>query len=376
MNVGAAFAGAPGNEFPNAYLASARRRAAGRPRRCRRRRHRLRRAARPKLSYAFSADLSQVGPARPAAAADRRRARPASTTSFCASRAASTRCSPPRSGRTAAEAGCGVCFEDEDVPAFAGASSDFSHVIFEANDSLVAGAPGWRCGKSLRSRRPVRCGWWGSCRTARSRPKARRPAVGSTRSTNAHASSTTRSRRTARASSSRPRRTAAAPDPQQAGETELYDRIDGSSTVEVSAPAPRCAAVAMRNRRQACATPQPAQVLGGIGGRLARLLHQQSSADEGILHGRGTDENRKQKPRQDPGNDLYRYDVDTGTLTDLTYDVDTSGTRTARASSASSAPRKTAPMSTSSPTAIWRQARSSGQPNLYVWHGRLKVRAA
>jgi hypothetical protein len=140
MNVGAAFDGAQGNDFPNAYLST---RGAGSWQTT---------ALTPPtpqaptngkagVAYAFSGDLSQtilrvplqqLTASAPAGVYNLFLRQPDGAYSLVT---ASAPAEPP-------QAGCTLCFEEEDVPAFAGASSDFSHVIFEANDSLVAGAPG------------------------------------------------------------------------------------------------------------------------------------------------------------------------------------------------------------------------------------------
>src|SRR5271168_1411954 len=140
MNVGAEFDGAQGNDFPNAYQAT--RSAVG-----------WQTTAltpptpqapinsKAEVAYAFSEDLSgtilrvplqQLTTSAPAGVYNLFLRQPGGGYSLVT---ASAPAEPPQSG-------CTLCFEEEDVPAFAGASSDFGHVIFEANDSLVAGAPG------------------------------------------------------------------------------------------------------------------------------------------------------------------------------------------------------------------------------------------
>ena len=275
MNVGAAFDGAPGNEFANAYLATRgadgladdaafAADAAGTREQPRQGRLRL-------LGRSVAGD-----PARAAPAADRSRPRRASTTCSCAARAAATRCDAEQPVRTAA-AGCGRCFEHEDVPAFAGASSDFSHVIFEANDSLVAGAPG----KGVENLYETVAG----ARAARGiLPDGTIPAQGATAGggidavDGAHAaSSSTRSREDGSHVAVRGRRPTAAPrTPSRQARPSSTTASTATSTVEVSAPAPGAGPEKCETRRRDLRRGAGA-VLGGVG-RTARLVYFTSKA--------------------------------------------------------------------------------------------------
>ena len=122
------------------------------------------------------------------------------------------------------------------MPAFAGASSEFSHVTFEANDSLVAGAPG---GGVQNLYEAVA----GQVRLVGILPDGVIPAAGTTAGGGIEASGQHASelRHAISQDGSDVLFEAAAdggaPDQQQQGDTELYDRIDGTETVEISAPA-------------------------------------------------------------------------------------------------------------------------------------------
>src|SRR3984885_5383342 len=139
MSVGAAFAGDPGNEYPNAYLGTrgptgwqttplsppTTQAPANND---------------PKLSYAFSEDLSQtvlrvplqqLTEGAPAGVYNLYLREPNGEYTLI------TTVPPPEPP----QAGCGSCFEHEDAVAFAGASREFGHVLFESNDSLQVGAP-------------------------------------------------------------------------------------------------------------------------------------------------------------------------------------------------------------------------------------------
>jgi hypothetical protein len=357
MNVGAAFDGALGNDFPDAYLAA---RGAGSWQTT---------ALTPpttqaptngqaEVSYAFSEDLSrtilrvplqQLTANAPAGVYNLFLRQPGGAYSLVTANAPAE---PPHSG-------CTLCFEEEDVPAFAGASSDFSHVIFEASDSLVAGAPGGGVENLYEAVAE-------HVRLVGILPDGAIPEQGATAGGGirvvsehahelAHAISQDGARVLFEAAAD-----GGAPDPGQAGKTELYDRIDGASTVEVSAPAPG-------------ANPSDCETLDGIcdpgsaqfwaasdDGSLVYFTSKAALTKESNTGPEGP------SGEEDAGNDLYRYDVETGALTDLTVDAanpDGAGVQGVVGSSEDG-------------SYVYFVAEGdlggdakSGEPNLYLWHG-------
>jgi hypothetical protein len=308
MNVAAAFAGAPANEYPNAYLAT--RGASGwqttplsPPTR------QAPASSNPKLRYAFSEDLSQavlrvplqqLTEGAPAGLYNLYLRRPSGAYSLL------TTTAPPEPP----QAGCSRCFEQQDVPAFAGASSEFSHVIFEANDSLVAGAPS---GGVQNLYEAVA----GQVRLVGILPDGVIPAAGATagggiEASGEHASELRHA--VSQDGSDVLFETAAdggAPDPQQQGDTELYDRIDGAETVEVSAPASGAQPSKCETEGGLC-DPQPAQFWTASANGSVVYFTSKAAL---------TRESHTGAEPANPGNDLYRYEVGSGTLRDLTPDA-------------------------------------------------------
>jgi hypothetical protein len=312
MNVGAAFGGAPANELPNAYLA----------------------ARTPegwsttplspptpqapanslaKISYAFSGDLSQAVLRVPLQQLTE--GAPAGVYNLYLRQADGsyslvTANAPPEPP----QAGCGSCFEKQDVPAFAGASSDFGHVIFEANDSLVPEAPGGGVENLYEAVA-------GHVSLVGILPDGKAPSKGSTAGggINAingsaheleHAISADGSHVLFEATAD-----ARGPDPQQAGDTELYDRIGGVSTIEVSAPAPGAQPSRCETEERIC-DPEPAKFWAASeNGSIVYFTSKAALTKES---------HTGPEQAENPGNDLYRFDVDvdTGTLTDLTPEAD------------------------------------------------------
>ena len=348
MNVASAFDGAQGNELPNAYMAA---RGAGGWQTTALTPPTLQPPAnaQPKVSYAFSADLSQAVLRVPLqrltqnapTGVDNLYLREADGAYSLVTALPPTE--PPPTG-------CGSCFATEDVPAFAGASSDFSHVIFEANDSLVAGAPGGGV-ENLYEAVAEHVRLVGILPDG-TIPEQGATAGGGIRAVDehthelAHAISQDGSRVLFEAAADRGARIQG-----RKARQDSTTASTASSTVKVSAPAPGARTVRLRNPGTDL-RPRVRAVLDGIGRRLARLLHEQSCADEGVEH-------RPRRSRladeEDAGNDLYRYDVETGALTDLT--VDPGDGNGASGSSAWSAAPKTADTSTLSPKATRRRRR-------------------
>ena len=359
MNDGAAFAGASGNGVANAYLAT--RSATG---------WQTTALTPPtpqapanslaKVSYAFSGDLSETVLRVPLQQLTEDA--PAGVYNLFLRQAdggyslvsASSPTQPPT-------AGCGRCFEQQDVPAFAGASADFSHVIFEANDSLLAGAPGPGVENLYESSA-------GKVSLVGILPDEAIPPQGTTAGGGINAVSE-RAHDLGHAISqdgSHVLFEAAAdggePDPEQAGMTELYDRIDGSLTVEVSAPAPGAQPGACETEERVC-NAEPARFwAASADGSIVYFTSKAALTKESYT---GVEPTTGPEPRENPGNDLYRYDLDTGTLSDLTVDFgDPAGARVLGVVGASEDGEYVYFVATGKLAA----GASSGTPNLYVWH--------
>jgi hypothetical protein len=352
MNVGAAFAGAPGDEYPNAYLAT---RSAGgwqttplsppTPQ--------APASSNPKLSYAFSEDLSetvirvplqQLTDGAPAGVYNLFLRQRDGAYSLL------TTVAPPEPP----QAGCGRCFEEQDVPAFAGGSNDFSHVIFEANDSLVAGAPGGGVENLYEAVA-------GQVRLVGILPDGTIAAGGATPGAGIevprghahnleHAISQDGSHVLFEAKAD-----GGLPDEQQLGDTELYDRIDGGETVEVSAPAPGAQPSGCETEKGVC-DPQPAQFWA-------------ASADGSVVYFTSkaalTKESHTGPEPANPGNDLYRYEVASRTLTDITPNA--AGEDGASVVGVVGASEDGSYVYFVADGELAEGA-LSGEPNLYVWH--------
>jgi hypothetical protein len=357
MNVGAAFDGARGNDFPNAYLAT--RGASGwqttaltppTPQ--------APTNGKEAASYAFSEDLSQtvlraplqqLTASAPAGVYNLFLRQPGGAYSLV------TAAAPAE----LPDSGCTLCFEEEDVPAFAGASSDFGHVIFEANDSLVEGAPGGRVenlyeevGEHVRLVGILPDG---------TIPEDGATAGGGIRAVSehthelAHATSQDGSHVLFEAAAD-----GGAPDPGQEGKTELYDRIDGAATVEVSAPAPGAEPPDCETVDAVC---DPGSAKFWAASDDGSLVYFTSKAALTKKSNTGPEE---ASGEEDAGNDLYRYDVKTGVLTDLTVDTE----------DANGAGVLGVVGSSEDGSYVYFVAEGdlggdaeSGKPNLYVWHG-------
>ena len=90
-----------------------------------------------------------------------------------------------------------------------------------------------------------------------------------------------------------------APDPAQSGQTELYDRINGNETLEISAPAPGAEANPPASATYAGASEDGSRVFFTSA---ANLTTESKTGSEG-------------------GEDLYEYSLTTHTLKDLTVDT-------------------------------------------------------
>ena len=357
MNSGAAFNGTLGNESPNAYLAT---RTAGGWQTTTLTPPTLQAPANgaAKLAYAFSSDLSQavlrvplqqLTEGAPAGVYNLFLRRPGGGYSLVT----------PIVPSPSPQAGCGDCFEGEDVPAFAGASSDFSRILFETNDSLVEGAPGG----SVENLYEIGAG---HVRLVGILPDGTIPAQGASAGGGIdavnehardldHAISQDGSRVLFEAVAD-----GGAPDPSQDGKTELYDRIGGISTAEVSAPATGAEPSDCETRGRVCAPGSARFWAASADGSLVYFTSKAALTREsntGPESGSGA---------EDPGDDLYRDDVESGVLTDLTVDnKDPNGAGVLGVAGSSE-----------DGSYVYFVADGylggdaiSGQPNLYVWHG-------
>jgi hypothetical protein len=312
-NIDAAFAGAQGNEYENAYRSI--RNAGGwqttplspptlqAPA-----------SSRPKVTYAFSEDLTQavlrvplqqLTEGAPAGVYNLFLRQPSGAYALL------TTIAPPEPP----QAGCGLCFEQQDVAVFADASRELGHVLFEANDSLVAGAPGGGVENLYEAAA-------GQVRLVGILPDGAVPPDGATAGGGieviqehahelAHAISQNGSDVLFEAAAD-----GGAPDEQQRGDTELYDRINGSSTVELSAPAPGAQPSKCETKGGAC-NAQPAQFwAASADGSLVYFTSKAALTKESHTGAEPTG-----PEPENPGNDLYRYDLNSETLTDLTPDA-------------------------------------------------------
>ncbi len=198
------------------------------------------------------------------------------------------------------------CIGETNLSVFAGASGDFSHVIFEADESLLGtGAPDFPAESLYESAggqvRLVGVLPDGTIAVGGSEPgagigifySAVTPAASQSID---HAISLDGSHILFQAAAD-----GGAPDPAQSGLVELYDRVNGSSTFEISTPA--------EGATPANTTPEPARFWA-------------ASADGSLVFFTSPAELTTQS-NTGSGNasqDLYQYNVLTRTLTDLTVD--------------------------------------------------------
>lgn len=370
MNVGAAFDGAPANEVPNAYLATrageAWQTTALTPPTLQAPANGL-----AKVAYAFSADLSQtvlrvplqqLTDGAPPGVFNLFLRRGDGTYSLLTTSAPSE---PP-------QAACGNCYEEQDVPAFAGASSDFGHVIFEANDSLVAGAPAGGV-ENLYEALAAGVRLVGILPDNTVAPRGSTPGGGIRVSNErshelAHAISADGSRVLFEAAADN-----GGPDAQQAGEVELFDRLGGASTIELSAPAPGAQPSRCETVERIC-DPEPAKFWAASedGSAVyftskAALTKESRVGPEERSAGEKQEEEETGEAHENPGNDLYRYNVGAGTLSDLTVDAQPADPNGAGVLGVvgSSADGSYVYFVATGELASGAQ---SGLPNLYLWH--------
>jgi len=359
MNAASAFDGAQGNELPNAYVAT--RDPAG---------WQTTPLTPPTLQppangpaevgYAFSPDLSQAVLRVPLQRLTENA--PAGVYNLFLREAGGgyalvTALAPPEPP----QAGCGGCFAVQDVPAFAGASSDFTHVIFEANDSLVAGAPGEGVDNLYESVDE-------QVRLVGVLPDGHIASTGETAGAGIHpteepagvidhAISQDGSHVLFEAEAD-----GGEPDAQQKDKTELYDRIDGASTVEVSVPGPGAEPSDCETADRVCAAGS-AQFRAASADGSVVFFTSKGSLTKASFTG------SEVPGTEDAGNDLYLFDADTGALTDLTPDggnpQDPNGADVLGVVGASEDGSHVYFVA----EGRLAEGASSGEPNLYVWHG-------
>jgi hypothetical protein len=201
------------------------------------------------------------------------------------------------------------CFAYYDIAAFAGASSNFDRILFETNDSLLGtGAPGGFV-ENLYETSDGQVHLVGILPDGAIASGGAQPGAGGSAAVETTAISPKRWSDVNHAISADGTRIlfraiadGGAPDPSQSGMAELYDRIDGSRTVEISAPA--------AGATPANTNPEPAQFWSAS--RDGSLAFFTSSAELTTNSKTGSENN---------SSDIYRYDVTSGALTDLTVDT-------------------------------------------------------
>jgi hypothetical protein len=252
-----------------------------------------------------------------------------------------------------------TCLQLSDASTFAGASSDFSRILFETDDSLM----GTEAPVGLFANLYENAGGQlhlvgilpdGTIAVGGAVAGSGGPLLGGVtysdlvtvawRAVN-HAMSADGTRVLFEAAAD-----GGAPDPAQSGMVELYDRVGGTHTVEVSAPAQGATPVNP--------APEAAQFRGASNDGSHVLFT--SSAELTTQSNTGTANN---------GQDLYRYDPATGRLVDLSVDNNL-------ADASTGAGVQGVVASSRDGSYVYFVAKGEllpgqgvdGQPNLYVWH--------
>jgi hypothetical protein len=349
MTVGASFAGAQGNEFANAYLAS-RSEAGWQTTPISPPTPQAPPSSVPHITYAFSADLTQaivrvplqqLAEGAPEGVYNLYLRDPEGHYALVS----------PRMLAESPRGGCSTCFEEEDVPAFAGASADFRHVLFEERGAAAEAGV-----EDLYEAEGGEVHLVGVLPDGKIPPLGAKAGAGFSRASELngdldHAISADGSRVLFEAD--------ADGGESQEGDLELYDRLDDTSTVEVSAPAPGA-------EPEHCETPehdckaQEAQFWAASGdGDAVFFTSKAALTRESYVGGQGAD------PKEAS---LYRFDPETGELTNLLAAAD------GGAGSASASVLGVVGISESGSYVYFvakgrlTASAKSEEPNLYVWH--------
>jgi hypothetical protein len=348
MTVGASFFGAQGNEFANAYLAS--RSAAGwqttpispptpqaPP------------SSVPHITYAFSADLTQaivrvplqqLAEGAPEGVYNLYLRDPEGRYALVSP---STLAESPRDG-------CSTCFEEEDVPAFAGASADFRHVLFEERGTAAEAGV-----EDLYEAEGGEVHLVGVLPDGKIPPLGAKAGAGFSRASELNgdlddAISADGSRVLFEAD-------ADGGEPQE-GDLELYDRLDDTSTVEVSAPAPGAEPEHCETPEHDC-KPQEAQFWAASeDGDAVFFTSKAALTRESYVGGQGAD------PKEAS---LYRFDPETGELTNLLAAADGGGPASASVLGVVGISESGSYVYFVAKGRLTASAKSE-EPNLYVWH--------
>ncbi len=249
------------------------------------------------------------------------------------------------------------CFALFDLAAFAGASSNFDRILFETKDSLLGtGAPGGFV-ENLYESSAGQLHLVGILPDGVIAPEGARPGAGGGAAAETTAISGVGWSNVNHAISADGTRVfftaiadGGAPDPSQSGMAELYVRIDGTQTVEVSAPA--------AGATPANTNPEPAQFWAAS--RDGSLAFFTSSAELTTNSNTGSENN---------SSDLYRYDVDNDALTDLTVDTNPIDTSTGAGVQGVAGVSDDGSYLYFVATGQLVSGKGvDGQPNLYLWH--------
>jgi hypothetical protein len=203
------------------------------------------------------------------------------------------------------------CYEIEDLAAFAGASADYHHILFEATPSLAGGAPEEEGLENLYESTDDAGTWHVSLVGIL---PDHTDADGSTAGAGSSVFYTTvqpqADGRVANAISEdgsqvvfQAKADGKEPDPAQSSITEVYDRLGGSETIELSAPA--------AGATPEITTPEPA-LFWAASANGTRVFF--TSSAELTTHSYTGAVNPA-------GEDLYEYDTETRALKDLTIDT-------------------------------------------------------
>jgi hypothetical protein len=251
------------------------------------------------------------------------------------------------------------CLQLSDTSAFAGASRDFSRILFETDDSLLGTeAPVGEFANLYENAggqlRLVGILPDGTIAPGGAVAGAGGPALGGVRYSGEATGAWRDVNHAMSADGTHVLFEAAAdggqPDPEQKGKVELYDRIDAMRTVEVS--------VRAQGATPANPAPGPAQFRGASEDGSHVLFT--SSAELTTQSNTGP---------ANEGQDLYRYDTDTGRLIDLSLDGSPSDAASgARVQGVVGSSRDGSYVYFVATGELVAGQGVDGQPNLYVWH--------